>query len=172
MRMKKRYRFLVISGLILGLGFIIPEPKIIPVSGATGADWNKDTFWYEPWGRSGVHKGIDIFAQKGTAVVASSNMLILYRGSLSKGGNVIVGLGPKWRIHYFAHLHDIDHTAGPLLQAGQSIGSVGDSGNARGKPAHLHFSILTLLPRPWAIDTSTQGYKKAFYLNPISYFAD
>ncbi|WP_428035078.1 M23 family metallopeptidase [Amphritea sp.] len=172
MRMKKRYHLLVIAGLILSIGFIIPEPKIIPVAGATDADWNKDTFWYEPWGSSGVHKGIDIFAQKGTAVLASSNMLVLYRGSLSQGGNVIVGLGPKWRIHYFAHLQDIDQTAGLLLQAGHPIGSVGDSGNARGKPAHLHYSIVTLLPRPWAIDTSTQGYKKAFYLNPIRYFAD
>jgi len=171
MRINKRSLFLAISVLILSVGFIIPEPKVIPVTGASKADWNKDTFWYEPWGNSGVHKGIDIFAKKGTEVVASSNMLILYRGSLSNGGNVVVGLGPKWRIHYFAHLQQIDRTAGRLLQVGQIIGSVGDSGNARGKPAHLHYSIFTLLPRPWAIDSSTQGYKKAFYINPIEYLS-
>jgi hypothetical protein len=48
--MKKRYRVAIILGLILGVGFIIPEPRVIPVLGATAADWNKDTFWYEPWG--------------------------------------------------------------------------------------------------------------------------
>ncbi len=168
--MKKRYKVLLVVGVILGVGFLIPEPRIIPVLGATDADWNKDTFWYEPWGSSGVHKGVDIFAQKGTPVISSSNLLVLYRGTLSNGGKVVVGLGPKWRIHYFAHLNDIDHNAGVVLRAGDTLGSVGDSGNAKGKSPHLHFSILSLLPRPWAIDRSTQGYKKAFFINPIPYF--
>ena len=167
--MKKRYKVALVLGLILGGGFLIPEPRMIPVLGATDADWNKDTFWYEPWGSSGVHKGMDIFALKGTNVVASSNLLILYRGSLSKGGNVVVGLGAKWRIHYFAHLNDIDYNAGIVLKAGDTLGSVGDSGNAKGKSPHLHFSILSLLPRPWVIDSSIQGYKKAFFIDPISY---
>jgi len=34
------------------------------VLGATPKDWNHATFWYEPWGKSGVHKGIDIFGKK------------------------------------------------------------------------------------------------------------
>lgn len=168
--MKKRYVFLIIVGLIFGLGFVIPEPKIIPVLGATEADWNKDTFWYEPWGSSGVHKGIDIFAPLGKPVIASSDLLVLYRGSLRKGGKVVVALGPKWRVHYFAHLDSIDKSSGILLSAGSKIGAVGDSGNARGKQPHLHYSILSLVPRPWAIDGSTQGYKKAFFINPITYF--
>ena len=168
--MKIRYKLLIISGIILGIGFLLPEPKIIPVSGATSADWNKDTFWYEPWGSSGVHKGFDIFAQTNTPVIASSNLLIIFRGQISKGGNVIIGLGPKWRIHYFAHLKDINHDRGLFVSAGDTVGSVGDSGNAKGKPPHLHFSIFSLLPRPWAIDRSTQGYKKAFFINPIIYF--
>lgn len=155
---------------VLGAGFVVPEPRVIPVAGASKADWNEDTFWYEPWGSSGVHKGIDIFAPKGTAVVASSNLMVLYRGTLTKGGKVTLGLGPKWRVHYFAHLDDLDDTAGLLLKAGDRIGSVGNSGNAKGKPAHLHFSLLSLFPRPWSIDRSTQGYKKAFFINPIQYF--
>ena len=168
---KKRYTFLAAVGLIIAMGFLIPEPKMIPVAGATEADWNKDTFWYEPWGSSGVHKGIDIFAQNGTDVIASSNLLILFRGVLGKGGNVVVGLGPKWRVHYFAHLQEIDPTAGFVVPVGDRLGSVGASGNAKGKPPHLHFSLLSLLPRPWAMDGATQGYKKAFFLNPIRYFA-
>lgn len=168
--MKKRYKSVLVLGVILGVGLLLPEPRVIPVFGATEADWNKNTFWYEPWGSSGVHKGIDIFATKGSNVIASSNLLILYRGTLNKGGNVIVGLGAKWRIHYFAHMEDIDKDAGIFLRAGDVLGTVGDSGNAKGKAPHLHFSIFSLLPRPWAIDSSTQGHKKAFFINPISYF--
>ena len=41
---------------------VLPEWPQIPVAGASARDWNPRTFWFEPWGRSGVHKGIDIFA--------------------------------------------------------------------------------------------------------------
>ena len=151
---------------------MVPERKEIPVLGATSADWNANTFWFEPWGRSGVHKGIDIFASQGTPVLASTDMLLLYKGNIEIGGNVIVGLGPKWRLHYFAHLESINEGAGIFVPKGSDIGTVGDTGNARGKPPHLHFSIVSLLPLPWRIDQSTQGYKKAFYIDPIAYFSE
>ncbi len=50
--------------ILLIVGLLIPEKMTIPVKGATSKDWNHNTFWYEPWGRSGVHKGIDIFGTK------------------------------------------------------------------------------------------------------------
>jgi murein DD-endopeptidase MepM/ murein hydrolase activator NlpD len=168
--MKKRYKLLIgLSSLIL-VGFLFPEPKSIPVAGATKSDWNKDSFWYEPWGASGVHKGVDVFASKGTSVVAATNMLVLYNGHIRKGGKIVVGLGPKWRLHYFAHLESFESNLGLFAPAGTKVGTVGDSGNAKGKQPHLHFSILSLLPLPWLVDGSTQGFKKAFYLNPIKYF--
>ena len=167
-------RYLILLGVLLPVfvGFLIPEPRLIPVAGATSKDWNAETFWYEPWGKSGVHKGIDIFAGKGTNVIATTNMLVLYQGSISRGGNVVVALGPKWRIHYFAHLDAISAKAGRLAARGQVLGQVGDTGNAAGTPPHLHYSIVSLIPMPWRLDFSTQGYKKMFYLNPIEYLAD
>ena len=169
--MKKRYRILIALVAVFAAGFIVPEDRNIPVVGATNADWNKDTFWYEPWGASGVHKGVDIFAVKGTAVLSPTNMLVLFNGEIAMGGKVIVGLGAKWRLHYFAHLESVDDKLGFLLATGDSIGSVGDTGNAKGKPPHLHYSILSLLPRPWHIDKATQGYKKAFYIDPIKHMS-
>ena len=170
--MSKRRVLLLVLLVPIVLGFFIPEPRLIPVEGATSSDWHADTFWYEPWGKSGVHKGIDIFARRGTNVIASTHMLVLYQGSWPRGGKVVLALGPKWRLHYFAHLDAIGTTAGALLARGQVLGQVGDSGNAVGTPPHLHYSIVSLIPRPWKIDSSSQGYKKMFYLNPIIYLAD
>ncbi len=161
--------FLCFLGVIV-LGFIIPDARKVPVVGATKNDWNKDSFWYEPWGTSGVHKGVDIFATEGTPVIAGSPMLVLYRGYIKKGGNIVVGLGPKWRLHYFAHLEKINLDLGWFTTSDGLIGTVGDTGNAKGKQPHLHFSVLSLIPLPWLIDGATQGYKKAFYLNPITYY--
>lgn len=157
---------------ILLLGFILPEPRVMPVVGASSNDWNKDTFWYEPWGSSGVHKGIDIFAAKGTDLVSTNAGLVVYQGSLRKGGNVVVLLGPKWRVHYYAHLDSTKADAFSWVSAGQSIGSVGDSGNAKGKPAHIHYSIVTLIPYLWRVDFDSQGYKKIFYLDSGAYLSD
>ena len=162
----------LLSILLFGFGFLLPEDISMPVLGATSSDWNHQTFWFEPWGSSGVHKGIDIFAQSGTPVIASTDMLILYRGHINKGGNIVLGLGPKWRLHYFAHLERIDRSAGTFVARGAPLGTLGSTGNAKGKPPHLHFSIVSLIPVPWRIDQSTQGYKKAFYLDPIGYFKE
>lgn len=162
--------FFAFLGLLI-IPFVIPEKPIIPVKGATTRDWNKHTFWFEPWGASGVHKGVDIFGDINTPVVAPTSLLILYSGHINRGGNVVIALGPKWRIHYFAHLSEIKKDLNRTLFAGETLGYLGNTGNAKDKPAHLHYSILTLVPYPWLIDFSAQGYKKAFYLNPIDYLA-
>lgn len=137
---------------------------------ATTADWNKDAFWYEPWGASGVHKGIDIFAPAGQPVVAATGGVVLYSGTLRVGGEVIAVLGPKWRVHYYAHLQSRNTAAGRFVSQGEAIGSVGDSGNATGKPAHLHYSVVTVLPYPWRVTRDTQGWRRMFYLDPAEQF--
>lgn len=86
------------------------------------------------------------------------------------GGKVVFILGPKWKIHYYAHLNDIETHSGYLVGPHTTIGSVGNSGNAIGKSPHLHYSVVSIIPRPWRIDSTIQGWKKMFYLNPISYF--
>jgi len=151
--------------LILTAGFLLPEGAHIPVEGASQRDWNPKSFWYEPWGQSGVHKGIDIFAAHGTPVVSAVPGVVVYRGQLGIGGNVVAVLGPKWRVHYYAHLAESPHK--PLfVMPGQPIGAVGTSGNAAGKPPHLHYAILSAVPLPWRFSTATQGWKRIFFLNP------
>jgi peptidoglycan LD-endopeptidase LytH len=146
-------------------GLLIPEKVVIPVEGASTKDWNPKSFWYEPWGVSGVHKGIDIFAPQGKTVIATTPGLVVYRGELGQGGNVVAVLGPKWRLHYYAHLSS--YADSPLFVcSGSSVGKVGTSGNAAGKPPHLHYTVFSLVPLPWRFSTETQGWRKMFYLDP------
>lgn len=141
----------------------------MPVEGATKADYNKDTFWYYPWAKSGTHKGVDIFAEEGTNLKSSTSGLVLFAGEIKVGGNVILIFGPKWRLHYYAHLKEIKTSSFSWTNRDEIIGTVGSSGNAKGKPAHLHYSIVTPVPYIWRIDKDRQGWKKMFYLNPIDY---
>lgn len=156
--------------MMLALGLLIPQHGVIPVQNASQKDWHAQSFWYAPWGKSGVHKGIDIFAKHGTPVQASVSGLVLFTGNIERGGNVIAIMGPKWRIHYYAHLATVNTHGMRLASRGEMIGTVGDSGNATGKPPHLHYSVLSIIPYPWRYSTQTQGWKKVFYINPADGF--
>ncbi|MGR8941991.1 MAG: M23 family metallopeptidase, partial [Gammaproteobacteria bacterium] len=130
----------------LGLGY--EEDFIIPVEGASPKDWNHNTFWYEPWGNSGVHKGIDIFARRGTAALAAVSGVVVYRGELKLGGKALMILDPKWRLHYYAHLDSIAVRPGDWVRQGSTVGEVGNTGNARRRPVHLHYAMMSLIPYP------------------------
>ncbi len=170
MTLRKKITLALLSIFILG--FLIPQNLIMPVTGATKSSYHPQSFWYYPWGKSVTHKGVDIFAKEGTHVVSSVNGLVIYCGKLSMGGNVIIILGPKWRFHYYAHLKEIKTSKFSCAGKNEIIASVGSSGNAAGKPPHLHYTITTLFPYFWLIDHDHQGWKKMFYLNPIGYLED
>lgn len=159
---------LKIALLILSAGLCLPEFPSIPVQGASSKDWNEKSFWFEPWGKSGVHKGIDIFGKIHTPILSTTYGFVIFKGNLPLGGNVIAILGPKWRIYYYAHLQSDSVVIGEPVWSGKPIASLGDSGNAKGKQPHLHFTVLALVPYVWRVDKSTQGWKKMFYLDPNS----
>ncbi len=154
---------------IVLVGILLPQNFTMPVDGATKESYNQKSFWFYPWGKSITHKGVDIFAKAGTKVRSSTSGLVLYAGQVNMGGNVVVILGPKWRLHYYAHLQTIKTANLIWTDRGQTIGTVGTSGNAAGKPPHLHYAIATLIPYVWRIDKDVQGWKKMFYLNPIDF---
>ena len=160
-------RTIAILIILFTLGFVLPEQHQMPVQGATSKDWNDKSFWYYPWGRSGVHRGIDIFAKEGTSVRAPTGGFVIYSGTMSLGGNVVLMLGPKWRLHYFAHLKDSNKHRIGFVDAGQGLGSVGSSGNAAGKPPHLHYSIRSLYPRLWSYKPKVMyALSRMYYIDP------
>jgi peptidoglycan LD-endopeptidase LytH len=167
--LKRKEKILLTILTIIIIGLILPQQFSIPVEGASKSSYNENSFWYYPWGTSVTHKGVDIFAKEGTNVRSSTSGLVIYCGQINKGGNVVLILGPKWRLHYYAHLQTIKTSAFTWANKAEVIGTVGTTGNAAGKPPHLHYAIATLIPYFWRVDRDRQGWKKMFYLNPIDY---
>lgn len=159
-------RLFFLGIVMLVAGFLVPENPVIPVEHATVKDWNRNSFWRHPWGKSVTHKGIDIFADWGTNVRSATPGLVIFSGSLSLGGIAVAILGPKWRVHYYAHLRKSEVSYGDWVARNELIGYVGTTGNAAGKAPHLHYSIQTLIPYPWRWDDAPQGWRKMWYLDP------
>ena len=155
-----------LATIVIVIGFFLPDNLVIPVRGATKADWNAKSFWFSPWGKSGVHKGIDIFAKEGTPVIAACSGPVVSVESNRDGGNVVSILGPKWRVHYYAHLKTLKVVSGDFVQQGAEIGTVGTTGNAVGKAPHLHYAIITQIPYVWEFRTDKYGFDRMFFLNP------
>ena len=93
-------------------------------------------------GRS--HEGIDIFAPRGTPIHSTTPGIVRKVGTNALGGKIVSILGPGGVSHYYAHLEDYaDINPGDWVETGEVIGYVGDSGNAKGTPTHVHYGIYT-----------------------------
>lgn len=167
--MKKLSKFtiaLIVVFIIYVLGMLTPRGFTMPVLGANCKSYNQDSFWYFPWGRSGRHKGVDVFAKEGVPVVAATKGLVIYTGNIEMGGNVVLVLGPKWQLYYYAHLKHIGVSSYRFVKSGDKIGSVGATGNAKGKAPHLHFSIKNIIPQIKKIEYLKKGFERCFYEDP------
>ncbi len=137
--------FLGIMVLLLLIAFV-PYNYVMPVKGAGIKSYSQKSFWAYPWGKSGHHKGVDIFAKQGTSVISATKGMVVYVGQLSLGGNVVLVVGPRFKSHYYAHLKKIKTNSFSFVFEGEEIGEVGTTGNAKGKPPHLHYSIGQTIP--------------------------
>jgi peptidoglycan LD-endopeptidase LytH len=84
------------------------------------------------------HQGNDILAPKGTPVVANVAGVVTQRtGAIS--GLAYFLAGDDGNRYFGAHLDSFG--ASGRVAAGTRIGTVGDTGDAKGGPPHLHFEI-------------------------------
>ena len=132
---------------------------IIPVAGVK-PEQLLDTF-DDARSEGRVHDAIDIPAPAETAVLAAADGKILKLFQSERGGTTIYQLSADQKfIFYYAHLsHYVDGlTEGQLVQQGQQIAYVGDTGNAGPGNYHLHFSI--------AIVSDPKRYWEGTNINP------
>lgn len=143
---------------------IYSEPMyFFPVSG--GNNKSVKSFWADPRDAgSRSHEGVDIFAAKGTPVVAVSDGRISSTGEGGLGGKqvwLMDGLFGK-RV-YYAHLDSITVSSGKRVKTGDTLGFVGNTGNAKTTPPHLHFGIYrnrgAVNPFPYIRITDIQKVK-------------
>jgi murein DD-endopeptidase MepM/ murein hydrolase activator NlpD len=94
------------------------------------------------WGfpRSGgrVHSGTDLFAGRGTPVLAPTSGTVSY-GTGTIGGRQFRLAGDDGTLYLGSHM-DAFGSSGRVA-AGAVIGYVGSSGNAAGSRTHLHFEV-------------------------------
>ncbi len=93
--------------------------------------------------RSGhTHQGQDVFASCGTRLSAARGGRVQYSGYQSSAGNYVVLDGKHSNKDYvYMHLQRNSTRTGERVRTGESIGTVGETGNASG--CHLHFEIWT-----------------------------
>jgi peptidoglycan LD-endopeptidase LytH len=89
-----------------------------------------------------VHHGIDIFAPRGTPVLAATDGVVRSTQPNTLGGNVVWLLDTlRGQSLYYAHLDTQIVVAGQGVRRGDTLGFVGNTGNARTTAPHLHFGI-------------------------------
>ena len=121
----------------------MPPPTSLPVPVAgVAARQVADTFG-APRGRDRTHAGIDIFARRGTEVRSATPGIVTDVREGGLGGRQVWVLGPARERYYYAHLEDWRDglSAGEVVDTGTVLGYVGDTGNAKGTPPHLHWGI-------------------------------
>ncbi|WP_230407049.1 peptidoglycan DD-metalloendopeptidase family protein [Pontibacter cellulosilyticus] len=118
------------------------EPTLgFPVAGKTSR--NIASIWGDPRDNGArSHEGVDVFAKRGTPVVAASPGIITRVNTTPRGGKVVWLADYDRRQNlYYAHLDSQAVTAGQRVEKGDTLGFVGNTGNARGTNPHLHFGI-------------------------------
>jgi murein DD-endopeptidase MepM/ murein hydrolase activator NlpD len=111
---------------------------ICPVQG--GASFIDSWGFARSGGRS--HKGVDMFAPRGTPVVAVVDGRIKF-SSNSLGGLSTHLYADNGTVYYYTHLdgHPSNVSSGQRVAKGTIVGFVGNSGNARYTSPHNHFEI-------------------------------
>ena len=150
--MKKIFFALILSSIgIVGYAYINITPTPALSSSWVFPVWGKKSNIGSFWGdfRDGGkrnHEGIDIFAKKGTPVVAVYDGVIVSKSTTPLGGKNLWLQSFRYPLRaYYAHLDQQKVQPGQFVKKGQVIGTVGNTGNAKYSPSHLHFGIYKSL---------------------------
>jgi flagellar protein FlgJ len=131
---------------------VVPTPAVeslAPPSGATapvattpkgpitsGYGWRRDPFT----GAAKFHSGVDVGLAYGTPVRAAAAGEVVFSGANGGYGNMVVIERPSGQQVRYAHLSAQAVRVGDVVEHGQVIGQVGDTGRATGP--HLHVEVI------------------------------
>lgn len=105
--------------------FIFPTTGTI--SSRFGARWNRQ------------HKGLDIANAVGTDIMASDEGVVTYSGVMNGYGNIIIIDHKNGYKTYYAHCDELFSKKGEIVEKGEVIAAMGNTGNSTGP--HLHFEV-------------------------------
>jgi murein DD-endopeptidase MepM/ murein hydrolase activator NlpD len=116
---------------------------VFPVAGPHGSRGSIGEFGA---GRSGGrwHEGFDIVAACGTPLLAVRSGKVLRAGydPVLYGNFLLLHGEGERRSYFYAHMpRPLPFERGDRVRAGQRVGAVGDTGNARSVGCHLHFEV-------------------------------
>ena len=116
-------------------GYVFPVYGSVAFGDTFGAD--------RPDVSGGWHHGDDIFAPLGTPLVAVAHGVVFSVGWEKVGGRRLWLRDDVGNEFYYAHLSAYSPLAvnGAIVNAGDVLGFVGDTGDAEGTPYHLHFEV-------------------------------
>lgn len=89
------------------------------------------------------HEGLDIMASNGTPIASPTDAVVTRAGNGSSSGLYVRTANPGGETFVYMHLSKIGEgiVEGKVMKRGDIIGFVGNTGNASGGAAHLHFEI-------------------------------
>lgn len=112
-----------------------------PASSGSGFVWPVRGTLVSPygqrWGR--LHSGIDVAAPAGTPIVAAGSGQVIYAGSMSGYGLIVIVQHAGGIATAYAHNSSISVSVGQSVGQGQPIAAVGCTGHCFGD--HVHFEV-------------------------------
>lgn len=141
------FRAALLLGMLLCIGLVLParaqtkaDAFCFPLETtqwriSDGYGWRQDPFT----GKRAFHKGIDLACAEGTGVLAVQDGTVLRADRSTSYGSCVYLLLADGRVVLYAHLQYVYVRPGEAVEAGQMLGTAGQSGRATG--AHLHFEL-------------------------------
>lgn len=123
------------------------------------------------------HNGVDLKATKGTPVYPIASGVVKDVGVGNISGNFVTCLHEDGNVQsFYGHLDSIRTSKGQPVTQTTPIGTVGETGNAKGRGAHLHYEVKVngALVNPLTIPGKAVGSltKKASLFTMINKLAD
>src|SRR6266702_2241442 len=134
----------------------------LPVAAARAWTWPVDGPVLRPFSfdrahpyAGGQHRGVALGAPTGTPVLAPSDGVVSFTGTVPGGGKTVSIQTPSALAATLVHLGSIGVMRGTLVQEGAAVGTVGPSGDVQGDEPYVYFGVRVTSDAQGYVDTLT-----------------